>query len=66
MVPAASAEIPALLPKLTQTPGATNWPGPELGSHNTEILQQLLGLDDRQIAELESARVIANSGPTAT
>jgi crotonobetainyl-CoA:carnitine CoA-transferase CaiB-like acyl-CoA transferase len=44
-------KIPAMLPRLTETPGTTDWPGPELGAHNREVLQGLLGLSD---AELES------------
>ncbi|MFT5740433.1 MAG: crotonobetainyl-CoA:carnitine CoA-transferase CaiB-like acyl-CoA transferase, partial [Gammaproteobacteria bacterium] len=31
-------KIPAILPKLTRTPGATRWPGGDLGSYNAEIL----------------------------
>jgi crotonobetainyl-CoA:carnitine CoA-transferase CaiB-like acyl-CoA transferase len=44
-------KIPAMLPRLTETPGSTEWPGAELGAHNREVLQGLLGLSD---AELES------------
>ena len=36
--------IPAILPKLTGTPGSTEWPGGEVGSHTDELLQGL-GLD---------------------
>lgn len=36
-------------PKLSATPGKVRWLGPELGSHNDEILGGLLGLDDAQI-----------------
>jgi crotonobetainyl-CoA:carnitine CoA-transferase CaiB-like acyl-CoA transferase len=45
-------KIPAILPKLTDTPGRTEWPGPELGSHNQEIFEQVLGLSQQQITEL--------------
>ena len=39
-----SLKIPAILPKLAETPGATNWPGPEIGNHNMEVFGGLLGL----------------------
>ena len=51
-------KIPAILPKLKRTPGQTRWPGPELGSHNQEVLGGLLGLDDEAIAMLKQAAVI--------
>ena len=35
----ATMEIPAISPKLSATPGKTDWPGGELGSHTDEILQ---------------------------
>ncbi|MFT5577827.1 MAG: crotonobetainyl-CoA:carnitine CoA-transferase CaiB-like acyl-CoA transferase [Paraglaciecola psychrophila] len=46
-------KIPAMLPKLGSTPGQTNWSGPKLGSHNTEVFEQLLGLDTAQLAALK-------------
>lgn len=53
-------KIPALLPKLENTPGGTEWPGPQLGSHTDEILASL-GLDADHIAELKSAGVVADA-----
>ena len=38
-------KIPGMIPKLSDTPGDTQWPGPEVGSHNAEILGEVLGLD---------------------
>ena len=38
-------KIPGMIPKLSDTPGETEWPGPEVGSHNEEVLGDLLGLD---------------------
>ncbi|MDO7653799.1 MAG: CoA transferase, partial [Porticoccus sp.] len=38
-------KIPGMIPKLSDTPGGTQWPGPEVGSHNEEVLGDLLGLD---------------------
>ena len=45
--------LPAMSPRLDSTPGGTEWPGPELGSHNREILEERLGLGK---AELEALR----------
>lgn len=50
--------IPAIVPKLSQTPGATEWPGPALGSHNQEIFTELLGLDSATLAELVNQGVV--------
>ena len=50
--------IPAMMPKLTATPGGTRWPGPTLGSHNTEVLGDLLGLGEQQLQELANMDVI--------
>ncbi|MBB3169009.1 CaiB/BaiF CoA-transferase family protein [Simiduia aestuariiviva] len=50
-------DIPALMPKLTGTPGATEWPGGAVGSHNQEVLAELLGLSADEIAELSRAGV---------
>ncbi|MCB1032559.1 MAG: CoA transferase [Acidobacteria bacterium] len=51
-------EIPALLPKLSETPGRTDWPGPPLGRHNREVLQGWLELSEDEIRSLETAGVI--------
>ncbi|MGB5330389.1 MAG: CaiB/BaiF CoA-transferase family protein [Gammaproteobacteria bacterium] len=51
-------KIPAIVPKLTRTPGATRWPGGELGHDNQEVLAGLLGLDEQQMEDLRSAAVI--------
>ncbi|NQZ08375.1 MAG: CoA transferase [Algicola sp.] len=51
-------KIPAILPKLSDTPGRTDWPGGEVGSHNDEILQDLLALDDAQLDTLRAEGVI--------
>ena len=45
-------KIPAIMPKLSRTPGETHWPGAAIGEHNSEILGGLLGLSDEEIAEL--------------
>jgi crotonobetainyl-CoA:carnitine CoA-transferase CaiB-like acyl-CoA transferase len=53
-------KIPAIMPKLADTPGATDWPGPEIASHTDEILQEL-GLDAEKIADLKTAGVVTDS-----
>ena len=49
--------IPGIVPKLTETPGSTEWLGPALGEHNADILQRL-GYSAAQIADLRSAGTI--------
>jgi crotonobetainyl-CoA:carnitine CoA-transferase CaiB-like acyl-CoA transferase len=51
-------KIPALVPRLSRTPGATRWPGSGLGDANQEILEGLLGLDDSELQELRTDGVI--------
>ena len=52
-------KIPAIMPRLDGTPGRTDWPGSEVGSHNDEVLRDILQLDDGQIAALRDEGVIA-------
>ncbi len=52
-------KIPAILPRLSRTPGGTRWPGGDLGHDNHEVLTGLLGLDTAQMEALRSAAVIA-------
>ena len=49
--------IPAILPRLTRTPGSTEWPGGEVGSHTDELLQGL-GLDAERIAYLKEHGIV--------
>jgi len=55
-------KIPAILPKLTKTPGATRWPGPELGSHTSDVLGDILGVSTAQLAQLAKDGVITKPG----
>ncbi len=50
-------KIPALVPRLEDTPGETLWPGPALGEHNEEILGEL-GLSHADIERLTADGVI--------
>lgn len=50
-------KLPAVTPKLSETPGETKWLGPSLGEHTTEILRGL-GYDDVQIAQFKAEKII--------
>ena len=52
-------KIPAILPKLSDTPGRTDWPGSAIGSHNGEILGELLGLSEEERAKLQAEGITA-------
>lgn len=41
-------KIPAIVPKLSDTPGTTEWHGPELGEHNEHVFKEILGLSDQE------------------
>lgn len=46
-------------PKLSETPGQINWVGPvELGQHNAEVYQDLLGMSADDIAALEEKGIL--------
>ena len=51
-------KIPALVPKLSETPGGTSWPGPAVGAHNDEVFKDLLGMSDDEVASLRQAGII--------
>ncbi|WP_038496692.1 CaiB/BaiF CoA transferase family protein [Collimonas arenae] len=50
-------DLPGIVPKLSATPGQTNWVGPELGQHTAEILAAI-GRSPEQIALLREQGVI--------
>ena len=47
-----------IFPKLSETPGDIQWPGPELGQHNKEVYEDMLGITPSRLEELKSAGVI--------
>ena len=47
-----------VVPKLSETPGAVRWVGPALGEHTREILSDVLGKSDDEIAALAAAGII--------
>jgi formyl-CoA transferase len=49
--------MPAIVPRMSGTPGAIGWPGPTLGEHTDEVLREI-GLDDARIAELRGRGVV--------
>jgi formyl-CoA transferase len=50
-------KLPAIMPKLSETPGRTRWLGPRLGEHTDEVLAGL-GYDETRRAALRESRVI--------
>jgi formyl-CoA transferase len=44
-------KLPAVTPKLSETPGGTRWLGPALGEHTDEVLRGL-GYDEHSIGQL--------------
>jgi len=51
-------KIPAMVPKLSDTPGRTDWAGPEVGAFNDEIYRDLLGLSEEEMTRLSEQGVI--------
>ena len=50
--------LPGIVPKLSETPGATRWIGPRLGEHTNGVLADL-GYSSETIADLRRRGVIA-------
>lgn len=53
-----TVKLPTFAPKLSETPGGTDWVGPALGAHNQEIYGDLLGMSEEEIAKLAEEGVI--------
>ena len=56
-----AVKLPAIVPKMSATPGRTRWLGPKLGAHTDEVLAEL-GYDGDRRRDLRAAGVI---GPKA-
>ena len=52
-----SIKLPAVTPKLSETPGSTRWIGPDLGEHTDEVLKTL-GYSDQEIVEFRNTGVV--------
>ncbi|MEM7078872.1 MAG: CaiB/BaiF CoA-transferase family protein [Pseudomonadota bacterium] len=52
--PTGNITLPAILPKLSKSPGRTTWPGGEVGMHTDEVLKSL-GYSAERIAQLREA-----------
>ncbi len=50
--------IPAIVPRLSATPGSTDWPGPGIGSHNDEVFSEVLRLSKDEQSELRESGII--------
>ncbi|WP_339898818.1 CaiB/BaiF CoA-transferase family protein [uncultured Gilvimarinus sp.] len=51
-------DIPAMVPKLAATPGRTEWPGGEVGSHTHQVLRDVLGVSPEALEQLQQQGVI--------
>ena len=49
--------LPGIVPKLSDTPGETRWPGPKLGEHTAEVLSEL-GYDEARQKALREKGII--------
>ena len=49
---------PAVIPRLSATPGRVTHAGPPLGQHTDEVLEGLLAMSPAEIAELRAAGVV--------
>lgn len=53
-----SIAMPSVVPSLSSTPGAVQWPGPSLGQHTEEVLRDHLEMDRAEVDRLLETGVI--------
>jgi crotonobetainyl-CoA:carnitine CoA-transferase CaiB-like acyl-CoA transferase len=53
-----AVKIPAVLPKLSETPGGTDWIGAKLGEHNEEIYRGFLEISQSEYENLIASEII--------
>ena len=53
-----TVRFPGIVPKLSETPGETQWLGPALGAHNEEVYGQLLGFTSERLEQLKQGGII--------
>jgi crotonobetainyl-CoA:carnitine CoA-transferase CaiB-like acyl-CoA transferase len=58
-------KIPAIMPRMEGTPGRTDWPGGDIGSHNDEVLRGILNLGDAEIEQLRAEGVVGGADSSA-
>jgi formyl-CoA transferase len=61
-----TVKLPAIAPKMSETPGGTDWIGPPLGAHNREVLSSMLGLSEQELQALAAEGVITAPEPPAS
>lgn len=47
-----------IVPGVPEDPGRVRWPGPKMGAHNEEVLEELLGFSANEIQRLRDLEVI--------
>ena len=58
MVNGKPRHLPAVHPKLDATPAVTRWPGPEIGEHTNEVLQDWLGVSDVEVENWRTSKIL--------
>ncbi|MFZ0635270.1 MAG: CoA transferase [Candidatus Acidiferrales bacterium] len=53
-----TVKLPSVSPKLSETPGGSEWIGPPLGAHNHDVFGELLGFSEEQLRQLRNEGVI--------
>jgi crotonobetainyl-CoA:carnitine CoA-transferase CaiB-like acyl-CoA transferase len=50
--------LPAVHPRLSDTPAQTRWAGPELGEHTQQVFSEWLGVSSQQISQWRQQKLI--------